>query len=829
MTARLAALSGLRVIEHAEGLAGPFAGKLLAELGAEVIKVEPAGGDRTRQLGPFPGGRADPDRSGMFHYLNAGKQSVVIEAASAQGPAQLDRLAAAADVLIVAGTAAEVASHPLTGSDARRRHPGLVCTTITPFGMTGPLADAPAHDITICSLGAITNAVGEPGREPLTPPLSLSSYQAGIAAAAGSLLALFERTRSGLGQHVDISPLDVWGTVHQGSILANYVNFGHLTPRAGRRRHEAYPFHLMRARDGWMCLIARDGQQWARFAELVVGDQRLDDPRYRDRAAMGLRYPEEVDRLLQPWFDQRTRREVFDLCRKHRVPFAPVRRIDEVAACEQLSFRKFFVDLAHDDTGSIVRVPGSPHAMSATPAVHRRAPRLGEHDAVLLTASPGSAHQARAPAGQARAPAARGPLPPPGFQAGRQLPLTGVRVLDLSWVLAGPAVGRFLADAGADVIKVESRSRPDNTRRARSLPAGDGQAGPAADPLNRVPMFHSLNAGKRSVQIDLRSAAGIGTLKRLARHCDVVIENYAPGVMRRLGIDYPVLSRERPDLVMLSMSGAGQQGPLSDVPAYAPTVTALAGLDSVTGYDGEEPQGVLGLNFADSTGALFGFHAVLAALWARQRERIGQHIDFSEMEGVIAMTAQPFIEFAMTGTVMAPAGNCQPGAMPYGVFGTAATGRWMSIAVTSDAQWRRFCAATPGQPWAGDPRYETAAGRLAAAPELGAAVAAYTRTRDADELVAGLRAAGVAAARVYAVADQVADEHFWARDIFRTIDVAGIGPLLVTGAPWRLADTPVLPRRGAPGLGQDTDEVLASVLGLTGEDIGALRESGALS
>ena len=822
MTTPPAALSGLTVIEHAEGLAGPFAGKLLAELGAEVIKIEPPAGDRTRQLGPFPGGRPDPERSGMFHYLNAGKQSVVIEAASAQGPGQLDQLAAAADVLIVAGTAADVASHPLTGADARRRHPSLVYTTITPFGMTGPLAGAPAHDITICSLGAITNAVGEPGREPLTPPLSLSSYQAGIAAAAGSLLALFERTRSGLGQHVDISPLDVWGTVHQGSILANYVNFGRVTPRAGRRRHEAYPFHLMRARDGWMCLIARDGQQWARFAELVVGDQRLDDPRYRDRAAMGLSYPEEVDRLLQPWFDQRTRREVFDLCRKHRVPFAPVRRIDEVAACEQLSFRKFFVDLALDDTGSSVRVPGSPHAMSATPTAHRRAPRLGEHDAVLLVASSGSGVEARAPAARA--------LPPqPGSQAGRQLPLAGLRVLDLSWVLAGPAVGRFLADAGADVIKVESRSRPDNTRRARSLPAGDGQVGPAADPLNRVPMFHSLNAGKRSVQIDLRSAAGIGTLRRLVRHCDVVIENYAPGVMRRLGIDYPVLSRERPDLVMLSMSGAGQQGPLSDVPAYAPTVTALAGLDSVTGYDGEEPQGVLGLNFADSTGALFGFHAVLAALWARQRDQIGQHIDFSEMEGVIAMTAQPFIEFAMTGAVMAPAGNCRPGAAPYGVFGTAGTDRWISIAVTSDAEWRCFCAATSGQPWARDPRYETAAGRLAAAPELRAAVAAYTRTRDADELVAELRAAGVAAARVYAVADQVADKHFWARDIFRTIDVADIGPLLVTGAPWRLADTPVLPRRGAPKLGQDTDEVLASVLGLGAEDIGALRESGALS
>jgi crotonobetainyl-CoA:carnitine CoA-transferase CaiB-like acyl-CoA transferase len=824
MTTRPAALSGLRVIEHAEGLAGPFAGKLLAELGAEVIKVEPPGGDRTRQLGPFPGGRADPERSGMFHYLNGGKQSVVIEAACAQGRGQLDQLAAAADVLIVAGTAADVALHPLTGDEARRRHPGLVCTTITPFGMTGPLAGAPAHDITICSLGAITNAVGEPGREPLTPPLSLSSYQAGIAAAAGSLLALFERTSSGLGQHVDISPLDVWATVHQGSILANYVNFGRVTPRAGRRRHEAYPFHLMRARDGWMCLIARDGQQWARFTELVVADHQLNDPRYRDRAAMGLRYPGEVDLLLQPWFDQRTRREVFDLCRKHRVPFAPVRRIDEVAACEQLSFRKFFVDLALDDAGSTVRVPGAPHAMSATPAVHLPAPRLGEHDAVLLEAARGAGD-----GGGARALAARALSARPRPNAERQLPLAGVRVLDLSWVLAGPAVGRFLADAGAEVIKVESRSRPDNTRRARSLPAGHSQGGAAADPLNRVPMFHSLNAGKRSVQIDLRSAAGVRTLKRLVRHCDVVIENYAPGVMRRLGIDYPALCHERPDLVMLSMSGTGQQGPLSDVPAYAPTVTALAGLDSVTGYEGEEPQGVLGLNFADSTGALFGCHAVLAALWARQRQRIGQHIDFSEMEGVIAMTAQPFIEFAMTGTVMAPAGNCRPGAAPYGVFGTSGTDRWVSIAVTSDAEWQRFCAATPGQPWARDPRYEAAAGRLAAAAELEAAVAVYTRTRDADELVAELRAAAVAAARVYGVADQVADEHFWARDIFRTIDVADIGPLLVYGAPWRLAATPVRPRRGAPKLGQDTDEVLGSVLGLTATDIGALRESGALS
>jgi crotonobetainyl-CoA:carnitine CoA-transferase CaiB-like acyl-CoA transferase len=813
MTSRPAALSGITVVEHAQGIAGPFAGKLLADLGAEVIKVEPPGGDRTRRTGPFPAGQDDLERSGMFHYLNAGKQSVVIEAATPRGRAELDQLLAAADVLIASGTTAEIRAQRLTGEQARQRHPHLVVATITPFGLTGPLADVPAHDITVCSLGAITNAVGEPGREPLTPPLSMSSYQAGIAAAIGGQLALFEHERSGLGQHVDISPLDVWGTVHQGSILANYASFGRVTPRAGRRRHEAYPFHLMRARDGWMCLIARDGSQWARFTEQVVGDPRLTgNPRYRDRAAMGLRYPQEVDQLLQPWFDQRTRQEIFDLCRKHRVPFAPVRRIDEVAACEQLKARKFFVDLPLDDAGATVRVPGSPYALSATPAVHRPAPRLGEHKALLLRASRGTAVRALRPA-----------------PAARSLPLAGLRVLDLSWVLAGPAVGRFLADAGADVIKVESRSRPDNTRRARSLPPAEGQTGPTADPLNRVPMFHSLNAGKRSVQLDLRSANGAATLRKLAQRCDVVIENYAPGVLGRLGLDYPVLCREHADLIMLSMSGTGQQGPLSDVAAYAPTVTALAGLDSVVGYPGEEPQGVLGLNFADSVAALFGYHAVLAALWARRKQGVGQHIDYSEMEGVIAVTAQPFVDFAMTGTVMAPGGNCAPGAAPYGVFATAADGVWVSIAVASDAEWQSFCSATPGQPWTRDPRYETAPGRLAAAAGLKAAIGAYTRTRDAGELVAELRAAAVAAAPVYGVADQVIDQHFWARDIFRMIDAPDVGQLLVYGSPWRLTGTPVLPVRPAPQIGQDTDEVLASVLGLLPGEIDELRESGALS
>ncbi|HEX3930516.1 MAG TPA: CoA transferase [Nocardioides sp.] len=814
MTGPPGALSDVRVVEYADDLAGAFAGKLLADLGAEVIKVEmPGSGDPLRRSAPTAPGLAEPTGRGLFPYLNGNKLSLTLDPVQPDGRARFEELLSGADVLIVSGVPRDISARRVGYHDLEGDFPQLVVATLTSFGWIGPWADAAADDLTICSLGAIANAVGEAGRPPLSPPLSLSSYQAGVAAVSGSLLALLARERTGRGQHVDISPLDVWGTVHQGSILANQVNFGHATTRAGRRRREAYPFQLMAAADGLMCMIARDGKQWGRFVSEVVCDPRLvGDERYRDRVAMGLRYPDEVDALLEPWFSKHSRQEIFELCREHRVPFAPVRRIDEVAACEQLASRRFFVEAPAPSSEVVTTVPGSPYLMSATPPVHGRAPALGEHDAIFADLASRKSRVTTQGSSTAES----------------VLPLAGVRVLDLSWVLAGPAVGRMLADAGADVIKVESSGHLDNTRRARALPPVDGQDSALADAVNRVPMFHSLNAGKRSVAINLRSEEGVAVLKELVATCDVVIENYAPGVLRRLGLDYAVLREVRPDVVMLSMSGTGQEGPLSDVAAYAPTVTALAGLDSVVGYPGEDPLGVLGLNFADSVGALYGTYAVLAALWLRRQRGIGQHIDYSEMEGVITMMAQPLVEFARSGEVMAPTGSAAPGAAPYGVFPVAGADDWISLAIRSDEEWRQFSATTADQPWASDPAYDSASGRLDAQEKLYEAIAAYTREHDAAELVARWRAAGLAVAPVYSVADQVDDEHFWERGIFSRVAVDGLGDLLVTGSPYRLTQPILVPRGEAPRLGEHTDAVLHEI-GLTSERIGELRAAGALT
>lgn len=405
-------------------------------------------------------------------------------------------------------------------------------------------------------------------------------------------------------------------------------------------------------------------------------------------------------------------------------------------------------------------------------------------------------------------------------------PLLGLRVLDLSWVLAGPVAGRLLADAGAEVIKVESRKRLDNTRRGRAVPAQDGDTGSEA--FDRVPMFHNLNAGKKSFSVDLSKPEGLALVKQLVEVSDVVLDNFAPGVMQRLGLGYEVLSSINPRIIAVSMSGTGQQGPLSDVPAYAPTVTSLSGLESVVGYEGEAPVGILGLNLADSFAGLFAFHAILSALWARQETGQGQFVDFSELEGICTMLAQPLMDCAMNGRVMAPSGNSERGAAPCGVFPANGDDAWVAISVEGEQDWHAFCRAVKGAPWCEDARWADSAARIAGRESLNALVASWTRELPATSVVEILRSEGLKVAPVHGIAQQVHDPYFWERGLFRKVHVAGLGELTLYGAPWRLTETPTLGTTGAPKLGEHTTQILKGVLNLSDSRIRELQSTDVL-
>lgn len=376
-------LKGLRVIEWGELISAPYCTKLMADLEAEVIKVErPGSGDQARRYGPFPEDLPHPERSGLFLYLNANKQGITLDPHTATGSRLLRELLARADVFVENLPPLTTEEMRLDHASLKKHHPRLVVTSITPFGRTGPYRNYRAQDLTCCALGGISWAIGEPGREPLSLPLSQGQYQAGINAAAATMAALLARERTGQGQQVDLSVTDVLA-FYAGTNSLLYTPHGLRWQRAGRRAFGSggrYPYTILPCKDGYVCLIARARPEWERFLKAIGRPSWADDPRYQNRYRMGKEYPEEVDELLRPWLMERTKEEIFAFCRQHQIPFAAVRDVAEVAEDPHLASRGFFVEIDHPEAGRL-KYPGRPYQFSGSfGAPMTSAPRLGEHN-----------------------------------------------------------------------------------------------------------------------------------------------------------------------------------------------------------------------------------------------------------------------------------------------------------------------------------------------------------------------------------------------------------------------------------------------------------------
>lgn len=385
-------LANLRVLEWSAGpIAAAYCTKLLAEFGARVVKVEPPGGDAARAHGPFPGDVADPERSGLFAYLNAGKRSVVLDPATGPGRDGLRRLLADADVL---ATDVPLATRRALGMDAaalRAAHPGLVAVSMSVFGDDGPNAEAPAQAIDACAVSGTAWVIGEPGRPPLAIPLLQADWQAGAHAAAATLMALLARRRdpdpasAARGETIDVSSADVLaaaagtnGVIYLAHGLRRWV-------RAGRRAFASggpYPYVILPCKDGAVCLIGRARQEWTRLVQAMGSPPWTAEARYQDLQAMGRDYPEEVDALVVPWLMRHTRAELLALGERHGFPVGPLRTAREVLATPQFAHRGFFREVPMPD-GSTLTVPGVPWP---SPGALGPPPRLGEHGAELLGA-----------------------------------------------------------------------------------------------------------------------------------------------------------------------------------------------------------------------------------------------------------------------------------------------------------------------------------------------------------------------------------------------------------------------------------------------------------
>lgn len=404
-----------------------------------------------------------------------------------------------------------------------------------------------------------------------------------------------------------------------------------------------------------------------------------------------------------------------------------------------------------------------------------------------------------------------------------QLPLAGIRVLDLGTAWAGPQIGEVLSDLGAEVIKIESRTKLDGLRVGRPM-VGDVLKGDMGNEPELQPIFHSLNRGKKSLTIDFKKPEGHNLLLGLIALSDVVTENFSPGVMDRAGIGYRDLVKVRPDIILLSMSGAGATGPLRDIVAYAPTTTALSGTTSLVGTEDSSvvmPQ----RGYGDANAAIHSAIAVLLALHYRAQTGRGQWIDVAEVETASVLLGEPFADYFMNRRVAGPRGTCHPWMAPHNTYPCQGDDAWVAVAVSNEQEWQALCAAIGRTDIVDAPTFADMYQRVRHQKELDEIVGAWTRQRTPREAADALQAAGVPAEPVMNAHDHYFDPGFNHRKAWVEVDHPVVGMITLPAVPWRLSETPCQITGHAPTLGQHNAYVCKDLLGLPQDHMDGLAAS----
>jgi crotonobetainyl-CoA:carnitine CoA-transferase CaiB-like acyl-CoA transferase len=787
----------LRVVDLSTWIAGAYCTKLLADGGAEVVKVEAPGGDPLRRWSAS--GAAIPvDHDGaLFNFLGASKRSVVVDGADAGGLDALHGLLDSADAVVWSQGSPLSEQAWLQPRELRRTHPHLVVTSITPFGLEGPWSDKPATEFTLqaWSGGIVGLARGRPERPPVFVGGQVGEWLAGLYGAIGTLAA--RRRDAAAGDLVDVSMLEVLAMT-----LTYYpVTFNDQLGRPMRRKRFVATPGVGAASDGLVGLGCGTGQQWLDFCVLVGHPEWMEDKSlFLDRTAL--------TPTIDAWVAARTVEEVLEEASAFRIPNAPITNGANAATWAHFRERGTFVANPTDGATN----PGPPFRLGAG---HLRppepAPRLGElpMEEAVTPAHPAS------PAQPAR-PAAQG--------ASRELPFEGLRILDMTSFWAGPLTGHTLALLGAEVIHLESATRPDGARLVGGVPQTEDQY------WERGPIFAALNTNKKSLTVNLSEQRGLELVRRVIATCDVVVENYTPRVLDQLGLDFESLRAERPDLILLRMPGFGLDGPGRDLSAFAFVIEDAAGLTWLTGHPDLlpfEPYCV-----GDPNAGLHALWGLLLALEHRDRTGEGGLVEAAMVDAALNIAAEQPIEHSAYGSLLERAGNRGPTAAPqnlYKVAGPDERGRddgWVAIAVATDEQWRALRSALGDPAWAADPALATVDGRRGGHDRIDALLGEWCRARSADEVVATLWEAGVPVAKVMQPHDQPDLPQLAARGFFEEVDHPVIGTSRYSTLPMRLGRGPGrVHRRHAPLLGEHNGELL-SALGLSATEIEALEADG---
>jgi crotonobetainyl-CoA:carnitine CoA-transferase CaiB-like acyl-CoA transferase len=793
----MSALTGFRIVELAESVAGEYCGKLLADFGAEVIKIErPGCGSPTRAMAPIAGDRSGPERSGLFAYLNTNKRSVELDPTTAGDGELLHAIIDTAEAVVDDHARDWADAVGLSEDQVRQRHPGVQVCSITPYGQGAPPEFHHARSLNVfhgSGWGYHTPSHADRSKPPLKGPgRFLADYEAGLDAALCVASSLFWQLHTGRGQFIDVSAQAVLAS-RADCILGRFIT-GEITPPGDRGDFDQQgPASFFACSDGFVYLYMTSRAHWMGLKKLMghpawlaaFDDDWLEFSVTPDKVAT-------FHRGFADWIRDKAKEAAAEAAQQLGVPLVPVNDAADLHESAQYRHRGFFQSVTHPVLGAAA-YPTVPYRLTASPArITRHAPALGEHSASVL----GSLQTARARP-TVKSPQLKAP------KTARGGPLEGVRVVELTKVWAGPYAGKLLAFLGAEVIKVETAANPEEMRAY------------GGTDINHAPYFLSINPEILSVDWDIKSPEGMTRLHDLIAHSDVVLNNLRPGAMERQGLGYQRLREIKPDIVAVSIKMWGNDGPSAHQTGYAPCFAALAGLASLVGYPDGPPLGT-SMRYGDSTVGAAAAFAAVAALLHRETTGEGQFVDVSAVETLSAMIGDCLLEYSLTGKPFGPEGNSHPDMAPHGCY-PCADGGWISIAVPGDGEWQRLCDVLGAAALAGDPRYATVPRRRRYADTIDILLGRLTENWDAAELAQRLRNAGVPASKSATSVDVISDHTLWEREFYRFVSDHREGQRPILGPPWRMSGAAAQIAAGAPDLGADDDYVLREILGARSE------------
>ena len=811
-----APLAGVRVIDLTTPL-GEMAGRVLADFGAEVIKVEAPDGCESRHLAPFD--ESGGLRNGQSLYwaaLGRGKKSVALDLTCGPDRDQLLDLVRSADVLIESWKPGFSSALGIGYDMFRDVNPGLVYASITPFGQDGPLARAPAAELTIEAAGGLLSLQGDDDRPNIPVGYPQSAFHAGAQAACDVVIALYARGRSGVGQHLDVSA--------QAAMVWTLMNATGYPPNAGtnppatceQRGRPAPPIIPgLTVPRVWECA---DGYATGNISLAGVGPRTLafclnwmDEVGELPERLKGIDFSTWVAQVtagdLEPglvidavetfmaFLKTRSKSELQRMATRDSAITGAIYDVADLLSDAHLQAREYWREVGgYTHPGPFVRY--TTLALADLPP----APSVGQHNALLEDLRP------------------RAQLHGSGSNA---LPFEGLKVADFAWVGVGPLISKALADHGATVVHIESMARPDVLRTAG--PFKDNVPG-----LDNAQFMANFNSSKFGLACNLSTPLGPELAWRVIDWADVVLESFVPGNMKRWGIDYESIRKRRPDIVMLSTCLRGQTGPECLYTGFGGQGAALAGLHAITGWPDRPPVGPWGA-YTDFINPRFGIPSLVGALMHRERTGEGVYIDLAQTEAGIRFLEPLVLDYTVNGRNAPPAGHDSLYACPHGVFATEGEQRFIAIACETSGQWRalRKVASLALASFAGK-EFDEMAARQSHKREIESVLGDWCAGQDAFALAESLRAAGVPAYAVNRPSDLYDDPQLTHRGFFITLDHAVMGPTPYDGHVTRFSGYANRPRFAAPALGEHTEFVLRDILGLDDATIATYAAEGVL-